>query len=697
MELAGAVTPPPHEGRLLRVLVSPGPLSAVVACGITAAVVIGAVGLTVLFQRQFNALSTNLLVLAVLVAAWYGGVRYGLIALVALTVAAPLIIFEPRFSLAIARSADWIRLGLFILVGLLSLALVGQLQRARADGDGSIAELREAARRRRFMSDVSALLASTLNVNAAMNRLASMAIPTIADYCVVTLVDEHGTQQEMALQHRDPERLQFVRRLQEEYPAAASEDVGVLKVMRTGEPDLVAEIPDSMLVEAAQSEEHLQLLRALQLRSVLFVPMITNGKTIGVLALAMAESGRSFTPEDTALAMELAGRAAVAIENARLYSDLEAADERFRLAEQGARTGSWSWDLGERVQWSESMEQIYGFAPGAYPGTFAAFSECVHPDDREQVAALVASAVESRSELDFEHRILLPDGTERWLYSRGRLVFDDEGNPTRMIGIGMDITARKHLALELEATTERLREANAAKDEFLGLVSHELRTPITTIYGNARVLHEHIAAIGPEDRDMALADIEHEAERLQRIIENMLILARFDATQDLDVEPMRMGEVATEIVAMQRRRHPERAMAIDAGSDLPIVMAQPTYIELVLSNLISNADKYSPPNERIDVRVSVADDEVQVRVLDRGSGLVQEEIEELFSPFYRANHTKALAGGMGIGLAVCKRVLEAQGCRIWASARDGGGSEFGFSLPVAEHAWAEDDSVGVSA
>lgn len=236
------------------------------------------------------------------------------------------------------------------------------------------------------------------------------------------------------------------------------------------------------------------------------------------------------------------------------------------------------------------------------------------------------------------------------------------------------------LYADAQRTSEELRKASAAKDEFLGLVSHELRTPITTIYGNARLLRSRAAAVAEEDRQIALADVEHEAERLQRIVENLLVLARMETAEHVDLEPIHVGKTVRRIAAEFCRRHPDVNVELQLDETARIAMAQPTYFELILHNFLSNALKYGRPGEQIEVHATALGDEVELRVLDRGAGVRPEEIERLFSPFYRAEETRKLVGGMGIGLAVCKRLLEAQGARVWARPRPGGGAEFGFAL-----------------
>ena len=227
-----------------------------------------------------------------------------------------------------------------------------------------------------------------------------------------------------------------------------------------------------------------------------------------------------------------------------------------------------------------------------------------------------------------------------------------------------------------------LDEPNSVKDEFLGLVSHELRTPVTTILGNARLLQDRRDQLAAEQRDSMLADIAAEAERLHEIIENLLSLTRLGTDSRPELEPTALDRVIQRSVAQVQRRYPDHPIAFSSRPSV-IVDAERTYLERLIENLVGNAAKYSPDGSPIDVLVEEADDEVRVLVLDRGIGLDEQPGADLFEPFYRGERARSTAGGVGIGLAVCRRVVHLLGGRIWARSRDDGGSEFGFALPIA--------------
>lgn len=171
----------------------------------------------------------------------------------------------------------------------------------------------------RFVAQASAVLASSLSYEETLRNVAWLAVPDFADWCAVELIADDGTREQVVAAHRDPERLELAQRLREYDVSELDPEQGLGKVMRTGEPELYPEIPDELLVEGAVDEEHLRLLRELGMRSVLMVPIRTPAKTLGVMTLVNAESQRRFSEPDLQLAVQLGSRAAVAVENARLY------------------------------------------------------------------------------------------------------------------------------------------------------------------------------------------------------------------------------------------------------------------------------------------------------------------------------------------------------------------------------------------
>lgn len=184
-----------------------------------------------------------------------------------------------------------------------------------------ITEEHDAWLRQQFLAEAGEALSSSLVYEDTLQRVARLAVPRLADWCAVELPDDRGELQQVALAHVDAERVERARAIRARYPPDPAAPVGSHAVMRTGQPQLVPEVPDSLLVEAAHDEEHLELIRAMQIRSGMTVPMITGGRVLGVMTFVFSESGRVYQQQDLTFAQELAARAATAIENSRLYSE----------------------------------------------------------------------------------------------------------------------------------------------------------------------------------------------------------------------------------------------------------------------------------------------------------------------------------------------------------------------------------------
>jgi len=190
------------------------------------------------------------------------------------------------------------------------------------------AEAEEAEHRSAFIAEAAALLASSLDYEATLHTLAHLAVPRLADWCAVDVREEDGCIRRLAVAHPDPEKERLARELEERYPTDPDAPVGLPRVLRTGEAELMTEIPESLLEESTRDEEHLRIVRELQLRSYMVVPLVSRGRTLGAISFVSAESGRRYEEGDLAFARQLADRAAQAVDNARLFRDAERAREQ---------------------------------------------------------------------------------------------------------------------------------------------------------------------------------------------------------------------------------------------------------------------------------------------------------------------------------------------------------------------------------
>ncbi|CAN5733085.1 hypothetical protein BH24CHL6_BH24CHL6_05020 [soil metagenome] len=308
------------------------------------------------------------------------------------------------------------------------------------------------------------------------------------------------------------------------------------------------------------------------------------------------------------------------------------------------------------------------------------------PDGRPMAHSECPMAIalrENRAVRGYEAIAERPDGSRVSFVPYPTPLADDDGRLAGAVNVLVDVTDRRVAEDALRATALALHASNAVKDEFLGLVSHELRTPVTTIVGNAHLLRDRSARLSEADRAAMLGDIADDAQRLRGLVENLLLLTRMESGTSVDSEPQILAHVVRKAIDHFAGRRAGRQIQLDSEPRHVIVEADRTYLEMLLENLLSNADKYSPADALIEVVVRTVGQEAHVVVLDRGIGLDEDEAGRIFASFYRADAARARAGGVGIGLAVCKRVLEALGGRIWAGPRADGGSEVGFALPLA--------------
>jgi K+-sensing histidine kinase KdpD len=234
---------------------------------------------------------------------------------------------------------------------------------------------------------------------------------------------------------------------------------------------------------------------------------------------------------------------------------------------------------------------------------------------------------------------------------------------------------------ELGRIVDADRRANELRDAFNSIIGHELRTPITAIYGGAKLLASRDRRLDDTARTQIIEDLAAESDRLYRLVEDLLVLAKSERGMiEQATEPLLLPHLAARVVRSEHERWPSARFALTAPKVVSPARGEETYVEQVLRNLLSNAAKYSAEGTTINVIVDEIQDGVRVRVLDSGAGINEAEAARLFDLYYRSPSTAGSVSGAGIGLYVCKVLVEAMGGRIWATARPEGGSEFGFLL-----------------
>jgi PAS domain S-box-containing protein len=378
--------------------------------------------------------------------------------------------------------------------------------------------------------------------------------------------------------------------------------------------------------------------------------------------------------------------AAARAETERLSALVQDLDDRLELVLAASHTGVWEWQIGSgTLLWSDQISLQHGLAPGEAPRDFDTYLAMIHPDDREAFLARVGGALEAHQPYSFEFRIVWPDGSIHWTHGAGRAFYDEAGRPVRMIGTGQDITERRGLETERDALILAERRANEWREAFIAVLSHELRTPITTILGASAVLTRPAESGHDERRPDLLNDIASEAGRLDRIVSDLVVLSQSErGVLDSVLEPLGLRHVLARVVDEEGRRWPGVDFRLEIDRPFPVVLAEETYVEQVLRNMLSNAAKYGRPEGLVQIVCRAEPGEAVVRILDDGPGFPGQDTDRLFEPFYRSPTFARQVSGSGIGLFVCARLIEAMGGRIWALARTEGGAEFGFALRTVE-------------
>lgn len=407
------------------------------------------------------------------------------------------------------------------------------------------------------------------------------------------------------------------------------------------------------------------------------VDLVSEGRPIATLT-ARLDGRPLFLEDDLALIGLLGSLTARAVgreeavarlrEAARALDEARAirvSEERFRALLDAEPNAILSIDPGGRIRWAtRSAGELFGAAEANLVGH--RLDEVVAPRNEARLYPTTTVGVTR-----YETVGTRADGTT-FPAEIALSEFEFEGEPSRM-AVVTDITWR--------------HDADAIRDRFIGVLSHELRTPITLIFGGTQVLLRRGAQLDPETRDELLADVASESERLQRMIENLLILARVErGAEPVEVVPLLVHRILPEVVAREQANWPAMSITIQVQPDLPLVAGDEGSLVLILRNLISNAGKYAGPNATVRIAVETdASGAVAVRVQDNGPGIEPTESDALFGLYFRST-SSASAPGSGIGLFVCRHLVAAMGGRMWAKAGPEGGAEFGFTLPV----WVED-------
>ncbi len=529
--------------------------------------------------------------------------------------------------------------------------LYRESERARA-----VAE--RAHERLAVLADASTQLASTLDYEATLANIASLLVPRYADWYAADVVDGAGFRR-IAVVHRDPAKAEWAERSRHLYPPIQGEPEGTSRVVRTGDPVLYRRVSDELLRTSTMDAGHYETLKQLGMESAMVVPLTAGGRTFGALMLASADPARLYDEDDLDFARHLGRRAAVAIDNARLY---RAVQERAQAALVVERVGDGVVLVDEdgivRL-WNPAAERITGLAA----------AETVGRPATEIVGAWESLVPLTEAAGMPETRPLEVNGRELWLSITG------VSFPGGAVYAFRDLTA--------EQAVDRL------KSDFVATVSHELRTPLAAIYGAALTLRRDDVRLAEPQRAGLLEVIAGESDRLARIVNDILWASRLESgALHTTIQVCDGAKLAREIVEAARSYVPPNVkLALDVPADVPALAADPDKVRQVLGNLVENAVKYSPEGGTVRVSLAPHGDGLRFTVEDEGLGVPPEEHRRIFEKFYRLDPQLSRGvGGTGLGLYISRELVERMAGRIWVESDGRSGSRFVVELPCAEAA-----------
>lgn len=566
------------------------------------------------------------------------------------------------------------------------------LGRARLSGSGSE---HQAHQQLAILSEASARLANSLDYEATLGQLTDLLVPPLADCCIV-LAPTDDKLRAIAAAFADARIGKALQALTTQYTAVDLDaPFGVGHVLRTGKPELVPEVTEDHLLALARGDRrHLERLRRLRPQSVIALPLKARERVVGVLILVSTSPNRRYTVEDLALAQEIARRAALAMENARLYGESQQA--LGQVAEIASRLGQQASELnaiieaipggvfvcdaaGLIVRVNAAAAALAGFPPDRawQPIPSRAQHQLLLTLDGAPLpldAYPLELALRGETRMDARYLFQQPqaDGSQRSIPIQCSYapIRDERGAFAGAVAVATDIG--------------ELYRLERQKDEFLSVASHELKTPLTTLKILTQLTRKRLDRLGLLDTGH-VARMERAIGRMERLIGDLLDVSRIDSgklllrAEDFDLVAL------CRATAAEQEEITERSVTLDPPAQPVVVHADSERIEQVLTNLLSNALKYSPPDAAVVLRLRTRGSEAVVSVADCGEGIPRDALPHLFERFYRVPGIQVQYGsgvGMGLGLYLCRELVERHGGRIWAESESSTGSTFAFTLPL---------------
>jgi PAS domain S-box-containing protein len=530
-----------------------------------------------------------------------------------------------------------------------------------------------------FLAEVSKILSSTLDYSETLANIARLVVPQLADWFSVDLLNEQGKFELIELSHKDPQKVEWARTLRERFPIDYDAPTGLPHVVRTGQSELLAEIPEEVIMQAVKNEEELAIVREIGFSSVMNVPLVARGKTIGVVSFVSAESGKHYDQQDLELAEEIGRRAGVALDNARLYREMTQARDQLEIILQGAADGiivyekngwiSYANDAAAQLTGYPSASSLLGTSLDNLLTRYTIVDEQGQPFFPSLFPFQRVLAGEREAQATIGYTNVRTGKPDRWVSIKSRPVLDEHGEISFVVTIMHDLTERML--------------AEMRKDEFISMTSHELKTPVTSLKGFTNVLHRRLIKQGDEQGLHYLSRIDMQLNKLTKLISDLLDMSRMQSGKlDFQIEPFDLDTFISETVENVQAAALTHRILVEGRADTQIE-GDKDRLGQVLINLLTNAIKYSPRADKVIVRVVRDAGQAIISVQDFGIGIAGVHHQKIFERFYQVTDPEEKTyPGLGIGLHISQEIVRRHSGRIWVESTKGEGATFFVSLPL---------------
>lgn len=517
-----------------------------------------------------------------------------------------------------------------------------------------------------FLSEASKILSSSLNYQKTLNAIAHVAVPHIADWCAVDILDD-GEIEQVAVAHIDPKKVKWAKELRKREPVNLSDSSsGIVRVINTGKSEFYPLVTDEMLVVASKSKKHLKLLRDLRFKSVIISPLIAAGKTLGAMTFVVAESNRLFTKSDVNMAEEVSNRAALAIQNAQLYKSAQENEHKFKSFFNSNIVGVFTADKnGDILDANDGYLRIIGYTKEDLQNRKLNRWTLTPLEHVESDKKAMDELETEGSTTPWEKEYVKKDGSQVPVIVAATLIDKKFGTN---ITIVLDITERKRL--------------EQRKDEFIGIASHELKTPLTSIKGYVQILERTLEDLGNDKAIMLVSKTNTYINRMNSLIADLLDVSKIQAGKlQLNNEVFDFYDLIHDGIEAIQPTSTRHKIICDNCIHQKIE-GDKHRLEQVLMNLLSNAIKYSPKADKIVIKTQKNKDIITISIRDYGVGIPKKSLDKLFQRFYRVDKTAKDFSGLGIGLYISCEIVSRHGGKMWVESKEGKGSTFFFTLPI---------------